>query len=70
MKNTPDEPIKYKDFAEKFDDSTIHTWYRITITSENGQRVTFNEVPAWSATDIYDQLREVFEDASESEDDE
>lgn len=48
-----------KDFADKFDDSTFHTLYRITITSENGQRITFKDITNYTAGDIYTQLQEL-----------
>jgi L-amino acid N-acyltransferase YncA len=51
-----------KTFDEKFDDSTIHTFYSVTITSENGQRITFKEVRDFNVREIYDQLVEQAEE--------
>jgi hypothetical protein len=47
-----------KSFDDKFDDSTDFTFYRITITSENGQRQTFDGVRGYLAREVYDQLVE------------
>ncbi len=51
-----------KTFDDKFDDSTPHTWYTITITSENGQRQTFRDIDHYHASDIYETLRELVEE--------
>lgn len=56
-----------KDFDEKFDDSTEHTEYTITITSENGQRRTFKQIEGFVAREIYEQCQEADDERKEWE---
>lgn len=55
-----------KAFDEKFDDSTPHTFYTVSIVSENGQRRTYKEVDdEMLVRDIYDLLEEWNEERKE-----
>lgn len=47
-----------KPFDEKFDNSTEFTFYKVTITSENGQRITFDGVRDWYTREVYEKLQE------------
>lgn len=50
--------VKIKSFDDKFDDSTEFTFYRVTMTSENGQRITFDGVRDHYAREVFDRLLE------------
>lgn len=56
-----------RSFEDKFDDSTDFTFYKVSITSENGQRMTFDGVRHEFVRDVYEMLAE---QASDGEDDE
>lgn len=47
-----------KTFDDKFDDSTDFTFYKVTITSENGQRATFDGLTDDYARRIYEIILE------------
>lgn len=54
-----------KTFDEKFDDSTVNTFYAVTIVSENGQRRRYIEIDDMVARDIYEILEEADEERKE-----